>query len=349
MVDSNSGSKMPTPSAAFAQPASGNVADPPYEAKDTSPSSSISATYASNVIIDESTSPSSSSSQPHSTPQKLDHIYLRGLQVTATVGSDAWGRPHKPQPLTLDISLGRSTYAAGMHDDLGQTFSYGIMCKDVLGFMQDRKFDSIDRLTDSLLVMADGWPGESLRIEITARKALLRVNGGLGMLVVAYRECQSDGEDRDWEMQVQEKTKTVHSKWVLIDRKWSLKDFNIPCIIGVNSHERLDRQVVVIDITVHFDGGFTAYYLAERPPPVRAREGMWRDATKDICEVVESSTFQTLEALAALIAKTVLQVEGMREISDRVEVSVEKPSALVQVEGAGVKIVRDWQWFEGLG
>ena len=54
-------------------------------------------------------------------------------------------------------------------------------------------------------------------------------------------------------------------------------------------------------------------------------------------QVVESSKFETLEALAALIARTCLEDFPIPQIT----VLVEKPSALTFVEGAGVEITRD--------
>ena len=60
--------------------------------------------------------------------------------------------------------------------------------------------------------------------------------------------------------------------------------------------------------------------------------------------MVEVSTFETVEALAALIAKTAL--EGFPV--PRITVYVEKPSALTFVQGAGVEIVRDREWIRSL-
>lgn len=57
-------------------------------------------------------------------------------------------------------------------------------------------------------------------------------------------------------------------------------------------------------------------------------------------QVIEVSSFRTLEALAALIAETILKVSGF----PKVVVKVEKPSALAAVEGAGVEIERDREW-----
>lgn len=61
-------------------------------------------------------------------------------------------------------------------------------------------------------------------------------------------------------------------------------------------------------------------------------------------QVVEVSSFETLEALSTLIAKTALEGFPIPEIT----VSVEKPSALIFVDGAGVQIVRDRRWVQNL-
>ena len=61
-------------------------------------------------------------------------------------------------------------------------------------------------------------------------------------------------------------------------------------------------------------------------------------------QVVEVSTFETLEALSTLIAKTALEGFPIPQIT----VSVEKPSALTFVDGSGVQIVRDRKWIRSL-
>lgn len=61
-------------------------------------------------------------------------------------------------------------------------------------------------------------------------------------------------------------------------------------------------------------------------------------------QVVEPSTFQTLEALAALIAKTALESFPVPQITIRIE----KPSAMTFAEAAGVEITRDRRWMRNM-
>lgn len=57
-------------------------------------------------------------------------------------------------------------------------------------------------------------------------------------------------------------------------------------------------------------------------------------------QVVEPSNFQTLEALAALVARICLESFPMPQVT----VSIDKPNALTFVDGAGVEIMRDRRW-----
>lgn len=59
---------------------------------------------------------------------------------------------------------------------------------------------------------------------------------------------------------------------------------------------------------------------------------------------MEPSSCETLEALSTLIAKTALEEFPVPQIG----VHVEKPSALIYVEGAGVEICRDQHWLQSL-
>ena len=57
---------------------------------------------------------------------------------------------------------------------------------------------------------------------------------------------------------------------------------------------------------------------------------------------MERSSFETLEALATLVSRTILYEFTFPEVT----VSVEKPSALVFVEASGVEITRSREDFE---
>lgn len=252
----------------------------------------------------------------------LDTISLRNLHLVAILGPDAWARPGKPQPIQISLQIGIDTTSAGVSDDITHTFSYGQIAKDVTAKLDGKDFMSIDHLTSELASLAENWPGEVLKIEVLAPKALLRVEGGFGRELVLKRKALKENVMDGSEQLI----------WHVANHEWFVKDLRIACIIGVNPHERLEKQSVVVNLRMQGEADTAAYTKQIKEGPE-----MWRRLVRRVCEVVEPSDFQTLEALTAEIARRVLQ--GFP--APRVTVGVEKPSALTFVEGAGVEILRD--------
>lgn len=252
----------------------------------------------------------------------MDTISLRNFHMTAVIGPDAWNRPGKSQPIVLTLKLLIDTTSAGTSDEIAHTFSYGQMCKDVT-VLSDGYFRSVDDLTSHLVRIAvdKNWPGESLQISLVAPKALLRVEGGLGRDVMLRKQCAESGS-------------TKQQVWGLERHAWLVEKLEVACIIGVNSHERLEKQRVTINLEILGERG---KYEGDYKGQNGEGKSPWATLVSRVCRVVEPSEFQTLEALAALIARTCLEGFPIPQIT----VLVEKPSALTFVEGAGVQITRD--------
>ena len=168
----------------------------------------------------------------------IDIISLRNFHLTSVIGPDAWNRPNKSQPIVLTLKLLIDTTSAGTSDEIAHTFSYGQMCKDATA-LSDGNFRSINDLTNCLvgIVYAKNWPGETLHISCVAPKALLRVEGGLGR-DITLRKKRDENEAAE-----------MHS-WSYERHSWLVKDLKVACIIGVNPHERLERQQVVISLEI---------------------------------------------------------------------------------------------------
>jgi dihydroneopterin aldolase/2-amino-4-hydroxy-6-hydroxymethyldihydropteridine diphosphokinase/dihydropteroate synthase/2-amino-4-hydroxy-6-hydroxymethyldihydropteridine diphosphokinase/dihydropteroate synthase len=232
------------------------------------------------------------------------------------IGPDAWGRPNKVQPIILSLQLQIDRTAAGISDDIKDTFSYGQMYKDVLTEVEGKEFQSIDHLTSSLSELLNRWPGKILKIQALAPNSILRVEGGLAKEWYSLRGMQG-----------------------LPDHAWVIKGLKAACIIGVNPHERLEKQSVTMNLRIAGETESAAYERQRMQG-----EYSWARLAKRVCDVVEASSYETLEALSTLIAKTALEEFPIPQIG----VHVEKPSALMFVEGAGVEITRDRQWLESL-
>ena len=109
-----------------------------------------------------------------------------------------------------------------------------------------------------------------------------------------------------------------------------IKDLLLRTVIGVNADERLNRQDVVINITL-----FTDTRTAGRSDELSDTVN-YRDVTKQVISLVEGSQFLLVEKLAEEIAR--LCLENVRV--QRVRVSVEKPGAVRFARSVGVTIER---------
>ena len=160
----------------------------------------------------------------------IDSIYLRNLQLSAVVERDAWGRPDKTQPVLMSLRLYRDTSRAGGSDEVGDTFSYGQMCKDVSTAIDGKTFREFEEIIVGIGMLSNTWAGDRLEYQVTLPKGLLRVEGGLCRDVVMQRYNMNE--------------------WRVCSSQWTVRKIKAACIIGVNPHERLVKQAVSIDICV---------------------------------------------------------------------------------------------------
>ena len=249
-----------------------------------------------------------------------DSIYLRNLQLSAVVGSDAWRRPGKEQPVIISLHCGYSVSTAGTSDKVSDTLNYGSMCKVITSAIEANSWPSVGRLVIDFPGFDFRWPVlSSGEVTVQLPKAILRAEGGLEVRGTIKSDENGDGEDYQ----------LVHN---VVYWEWTVKRIRVACIIGVNPHERLQKQDVLVDIKAD-DNDFLYYaYKVERMSDMER----WRQLVERTIEVVESSSYETIEALATAIAYAVTN----EFIFPKITVRVEKPSALNFVEGAGVEISR---------
>ncbi|WP_109505981.1 dihydroneopterin aldolase [Nocardioides speluncae] len=102
------------------------------------------------------------------------------------------------------------------------------------------------------------------------------------------------------------------------------------CVIGVTAEERRDRSDVTVDLRLGVDTRAVA--------DSDAIEDAWnyRTVTKAVIAHVEQSSYRTVEALAAALARICIVDYG----AQWVEASVHKPGALRFADSVGVCISR---------
>lgn len=109
-----------------------------------------------------------------------------------------------------------------------------------------------------------------------------------------------------------------------------IKDLLLRCILGINEIERKEKQDVLINIELWCN-------LAEAAENDDIQKTVdYKEISKSIIKLVESSAYFLVETLAEKIANTCLQRDGV----NKVRVTVEKVGALRFARSVGVQIVR---------
>jgi len=116
-----------------------------------------------------------------------------------------------------------------------------------------------------------------------------------------------------------------------------IRDLAARCIVGINPDERVNKQDIVINLTLHAD-----LRKAGRTDDI-ADTVDYKAVKRKVLALVEGSSFLLLERLAEAIAGACLAQPGVR----RVRVLVEKPAALRLARTVGVEIVREGPVGEG--
>ena len=110
-----------------------------------------------------------------------------------------------------------------------------------------------------------------------------------------------------------------------------IRDLMIRAIVGINDDERVNRQDVVINITL-----FADTTRAGRTDEIDDTIN-YRSLAKRVIELVEQSNYFLVEKLAAEIARVCLEFS---ELIERVRISVEKPAAVRFARSVGITIER---------
>jgi dihydroneopterin aldolase/D-erythro-7,8-dihydroneopterin triphosphate epimerase len=109
-----------------------------------------------------------------------------------------------------------------------------------------------------------------------------------------------------------------------------IEGLHFHCIVGINEWERVAKQLVVIDVTLHAD-----LSAAGKSDSIEDTVN-YRTVTQRIAEVVEGSKFGLIEALTDRVAEVCLEDSRI----ERVDVRLRKPGALRLAESVGLEITR---------
>lgn len=215
-------------------------------------------------------------SQPHTL------IHVRNLQTLLPISTDAWGRPSSSQPvlISLSVSLLSPFSSAASTDKVveGSTVHYGILSKAILAFCNTTRETEIARKSSdggkgvlTLKVFAEKavedlfsvptgskegtkailrWSFvSSVSITVTLPKASLLGNGVKLSQTFTRPDSQSNGIDAG----------LLQLRYMVLQ----VCDLKIPCVIGVNPHERESKQIVVANVGLEFGNGADSWAIGD--------------------------------------------------------------------------------------
>ncbi|KAK6509875.1 trifunctional dihydropteroate synthetase [Arthrobotrys musiformis] len=249
-----------------------------------------------------------------------DFIAVNELALPAIVGLDGWHKP-KLQPLLVSLRIKTSVGLAGSTDHLIHSINYGTVCKKALEIVQKTQFLSLEHLAETLAakVLGDELRGQWVYVKVEQPKTLLRADSA-ALEIVRRKDGIQETQDK-----------------VLI------KNLRIATIIGINDCERLERQQVLVNLTLYKPAVPAESAKVNGHVPEKAFVPVY-DAKKisdAVVDFVEASDYGTIEALVTGIAKVACVDCGVESITVRAE----KPSALALARSSEVEVTRHRSYF----
>lgn len=168
-------------------------------------------------------------------PYTADKVLVRNLSVTANAGVDVWGR-QKEQPALISVTLSLSErFKSAAEGDVvdRSTVHYGKMSKNIIAAVQERakagwlSTHQLALLVEEAACKTAAEPSLISACEVTIYYPKASMLGeGAGMI---HSRNSSNGE---------------------VSRVLYLRNVRIPCLIGVNSHERKMKQAVIANLWI---------------------------------------------------------------------------------------------------
>ncbi|KAF2712698.1 hypothetical protein K504DRAFT_452851 [Pleomassaria siparia CBS 279.74] len=241
----------------------------------------------------------------------IDKITVSNLSVTVNAGVDAWGRPKEQRALvTVALTLGKTFKSAAAADSLdASTVHYGLLAKEIR-----RSIDS-DRNPGHLSTggLAIGIHDCAIKTSDKAPLAAVEVD-------IFYPKASMLGDGVGFRYNVALPTQ-------LSSMELYLRNIRIPCIIGINSNERQQKQPLVVNLWLE-----------------NTNIGRADDYTKIetlIVEAISNSSFETLESLSTMVMQE-LREKFFTESDDEsyIRIRFEKPMAVPFADAPAIEIFR---------
>lgn len=165
--------------------------------------------------------------------EHFDKILIQNLEVTVNAGKDVWGRKKKQRAfISVTVTLDTTFASASSTDSVdNSTIHYGILSKAIQAELADKD---------------DGWMSTA-QLSWNIAVSIGKVAGSTGVHAietdVRYLKGSMFGDGAGLTM-ASIGTSGLYSSVLY------LRNVLIPCLIGVNPNERLQKQPVVLNIWI---------------------------------------------------------------------------------------------------
>ncbi|KAJ2712506.1 trifunctional dihydropteroate synthetase [Coemansia spiralis] len=278
-----------------------------------------------------------------------DKIIFRDLEVRSVLGNDSWERK-RAQPLLITVEIHTSISAAGKTDQVTESVHYGIACKRVTKFAESSHgLQSLEAFAAGVARACLGVTDRALAVYVLVRKPRALLHAEHAGVEIFRTRCEALGSwgadgDRDVsEAAAEERAAAEAAAGSLGDEdRIVIRKLALSTIIGVNLWERHYKQVVELDLTLH-TAKAAAVAAAPGTQDKVPRYRNFRTVVDAVTEMVEKTSYRTVEALATAVARTAIKQCKVPKITVRVS----KPSALVFAACSAVEITRSVADFSG--
>ncbi|KAH4035473.1 hypothetical protein HBI80_039510 [Parastagonospora nodorum] len=245
--------------------------------------------------------------------EHCDKIMVQNLEVTVNAGKDVWGR-NKPQRalISVIVTLSQKFASASTTDTVDEsTIHYGLLSKAVQARLQTASSRWEPTAMFSTIV-ADAVRGMAGTTPIYAvETSVYYIKGGMFGDGVGHHTSTLEGTNV--------RSSVLH-----------LRNVRIPCLIGVNSNERLQKQPVVVNLWV------------ECLPDFSSRADDYPELETFLFSQISATEFQTLESMLEWTIQQLRQHFFTKaEDQDLVlRLRIEKPLAVPFADAPAVEITR---------
>lgn len=260
---------------------------------------------------------------------KFDKIVVRNLEVTINAGTDVWGRKKKQRALvSVTVTLANEFASAASTDSVdGSTIHYGTLSKAIQAQFDSpgSNWISASELSNSIIATANKVAKATPIYGITTD--------------VFFVKGSMFGDGAGQVFSVRNRSEGLHSNAMY------LKDVRIPCVIGVNSNERLQKQPVVVNLWVDCIDAARADDYAKVESVLFKVKPLALPAygeLTDVWQVISESSFQTLESLLPRVIDE-LKEKVFIEDKDKdtwIKLRIEKPLAVPFADAPAVEMSR---------